>query len=133
MTCGCLAHRRPKFQKSFRKKCKRKMEQESQSSSPLSTWWLLVLKAQAAAATISKLLLLTIMGEGRCPTAWMLACSPSVAAFNPEAVCRRSLHQSRLSFVHCSKRPGQKTRSSSDEPCPNRNLSPYLSSLLMGT
>ncbi|XP_044455087.1 uncharacterized protein [Triticum aestivum] len=49
------------FQKSFRKKCKRKMEQESQASSPLSTSWLLVLKAQAATATISKLLLLTIM------------------------------------------------------------------------
>ncbi|XP_037455383.1 uncharacterized protein LOC119325762 isoform X4 [Triticum dicoccoides] len=48
--------------KSFRKKCKRKMEQESEASSPLSTSWLLVLKAQAALATISKLLLLTIMG-----------------------------------------------------------------------
>ena len=63
----------------------------------------------------------------------MLACSPSVAAVHPEAMCKRSLHQSHLSFVQCSKRPGQKNRSSSDEPCPNRDLSPYLSSLLMGT
>ncbi|XBH97611.1 hypothetical protein VPH35_127261 [Triticum aestivum] len=103
------------------------MEQESEASSPLSTSWLLVLKAQAALATISKLLLLTIMAEGRCPTTWMLACSPSVAVVHPEAVSRRRLHQSRLSFVQCSKRPGQKNRSSSDEPCPNRNLSLPLS------
>ncbi|XP_048574405.1 proline-rich receptor-like protein kinase PERK2 isoform X1 [Triticum urartu] len=51
------------FQICFRKKCKTKKEHESHASRTHSTSWLLVLKAQVVAATItSGLLLDTIMG-----------------------------------------------------------------------